>query len=127
MAIALVYSSLIILTAVILYVLNIFGVESIISKRESKAVFAMKTSVNVCLKAFVSKGSNTGFKSHTYKIVVTTLVTLGFIMFTYYKATLKAALFVNVENLPINSWEDVHESDHKRPGPRRHPTIWLKD
>ena len=78
-----------------------------------KCKFLLVTSVNFILRALFNKGTNNGFKSQTYKILRLVLMTLGFVIMSYYKAMMNAALNVDVNNIPIESWEDLANSHYK--------------
>ena len=78
-----------------------------------KCNFLLATSVNFILRALFNKGTNNGFKSQTYKILRFVLMTLGFVIMSYYKAMMNAALNVDVNNIPIQSWEDLAKSHYK--------------
>ena len=75
--------------------------------------YIFQTSLNILMRATVNKGTNNPFKSHTYKIVLFTLMTSGLVILSYYKAQMNAALNANVNNIPIQSWEDVEKSHYK--------------
>ena len=87
-------------------------IERILSK-QSHFQFALRNSVNICLRAIINKASTTKLNSYTYKIMLTTLMTLSLVVMSYYRAQMNAALNSQVDNIGINSWQDVLESDHK--------------
>ena len=89
-----------------------FGIESIDSK-QSHFKFAIRNSVNICLRAIINKASTTKLQSHTYKMMLTTLMTLSLVVMSFYRAQMNAALNSQADNIGINSWKDVLESDHK--------------
>ena len=69
--------------------------------------------LNMTLRAMFNKAINNGFQSLTYKSIRLVLMTLGFVTLTYYKAMLNAALNVDVNNIPLESWEDIANSHYK--------------
>ena len=74
-------------------------------------LFSIMNSVLICSKAFIAKGSNIGFKSLSFKILIITLSVLGFVIFRYYAAMMNAGMNVPDNSLPLKSWEDVAQSD----------------
>ena len=106
------YMVLLILFGFILSVLKTFGIERI-EPRHSHFQFALIYSVNICLKAIINKASTTKLQSNTYKMMLTTLMTLSLVVMSYYRAQMNAALNSQVDNIGINSWQDVLESDYK--------------
>lgn len=74
---------------------------------------AIETSLNIIMRAFINKGTNNGFKSQTYKFLVFVMMLLGFISLTYYKAQMNAALNADINNIPLQNWNDVAESNYK--------------
>ena len=75
--------------------------------------FVLQTATNMILRTFFNKATNNGFQSKTYKMNRLVLSVLGFVILTYYKAMLNAALNVDVNNLPFKSWEEVANSNYK--------------
>ena len=106
------YIFLLIWFGLILSFLKSFGIERIESM-ESHFQFAFKNSVNICLRAIINKASAAKLRSHTYTMMLTTLMTLSLVVMSYYKAQMNAALNSQVDNIGINSWPDVLESKHK--------------
>ncbi len=51
--------------------------------------------------------------SMSLKIAMFSIFAMAFLLITYYKAQMKAALSIQSFGLPINSWEDVLESNQK--------------
>ena len=101
-----------ILLGFILSFLKSFDIERIESK-QSHFQFALRNSVNICLRAIINKASTTKLQSHTYKMMLTTLMTLSLVVMSYYRAQMNAALNSQADNIRINSWQDVLESDYK--------------
>ena len=79
----------------------------------SKAKYAFGIALTVCLKATINKGSNFKLKSQSYKIVVFSIMVLGLIVLSYYKAQMNAALNVDNNEVPIKTWSDIAQSDYK--------------
>ena len=46
-------------------------------------------------------------------MMLTTIMTFSLVVMSYYRAQMKAALYSQVDNMRINSWQDVLESNHK--------------
>ena len=90
---------------------NAVEVQRVNSAKKMK--FPLIAALNMALRAFFNKPTNDGFKSQTYKLVRFILMTLGLVTLTYYKAMLNAALNVDVNNIPIESWDDLLNSDYK--------------
>ena len=112
LVISIAYTFLVIFIAVILYILLKFGIEKNPHK-ETKFKYALKLSYNICLKAFINKNISSGNKSVTYKLLITVIMILCFIILSHYRAQMNAALNFYVEEFPINSWEDVDKSNYK--------------
>ena len=106
------YMVLLILFGLVLCFLKSFGLERIESQ-QSHFQFALENSVNVCLRALINKASTTMLQSHTYKMMLTTLMTFSLVVMSYYRAQMNAALNSQVDNIGINSWQEVLESHHK--------------
>ena len=96
----------------IIFMLVWFGIESNY-KGNSTFLNVFQTSLNILMRAAINKGTNTSFKSQTYKIVLFVLMTLGLVTLSYYKAQMNAALNANVNEIPIQSWKDVEKSHYK--------------
>ena len=116
----------------ITYFLMLFNVED---TKECNSIFkkALISSLEVCLRAFVSKvsnfasyaskqgnvfyvfavfqGSTTKLNSKTSRLNIFCVLLLGFLIICYYRAQMNAALNVFVENLPVSNWKDVANSD----------------
>ena len=107
----LIYMVLLIIFGLILSSLKSFGIERIES-RQSHFQFALRYSVNICLRAIINKSSSEKLQSHTYKMMLTTLMTLSMVVMSYYRAQMNAVLNSQVDNIEINSWHDVLESKH---------------
>ena len=103
---------LLIFFGVILYCLKRFGIERIDSQ-QSNLQFALKNSIHICLRAIINKATTAKLQSHTYKLMLATLMTLCFVVMSYYRAQMNAALNSQVDNIGINSWQDVLDSDYK--------------
>ena len=108
----LLYMVLLIFFGLVLSFLKSFGIERIESQ-QSHFQFALRNSVNICLRAIINKASTAKLQSHTYKIMLTTLMTLSLVVMSYYRAQMNAALNSQVDNIRIKSWQDVLESHHK--------------
>ena len=115
------------------YFLMLFNVED--TTKECNSIFkkALISSLEVCLRAFVSKvsnfasyaskqgnvfyvfavfqGSTTKLNSKTSRLNIFCVLLLGFLIICYYRAQMNAALNVFVENLPVSNWKDVANSD----------------
>ena len=83
------------------------------SKNQNRFLFAFTTALAICLRAFIGKGSTTGLRSKTYKFIVVSLTTLGFVVLCHYRAMMNAALNVDIKNFPINNWKELDESNFK--------------
>jgi len=103
---------LLIIFGIILYFLKRFGIERK-DAQQSDSQFALRNSVSICLRAIINKASTEKLQSHTYKMMLTTLMTLSLIVMCYYRAQMNAALNSQVNNIGINSWQDVLDSDYK--------------
>ena len=88
------------------------GIERIDSQ-QSNLQFALKNSIHICLRAIINKATTAKLQSHTYKLMLATLMTLCFVVMSYYRAQMNAALNSQVDNIGINSWQDVLDSDYK--------------
>ena len=101
--------------AIILFVLT--GIIYILTKATAKnirAMIAIRDAINITYRGIINKGTNKTFKkSQAFKILIFSLMVLGFILLCYYKAQMNAALNVEVDNMPIKSWEDVYNSHYK--------------
>ena len=84
-----------------------------VPENESKAKYAFGIALTVCLKATINKGSNFKLKSQSYKIVVFSIMVLGLIVLSYYKAQMNAALNVDNNEVPIKTWLDIAKSNYK--------------
>ena len=63
------------------------GVETLKEdSRSRKSKFLMINSVNLTLRSMFNKATNNGFKTQTYKIMRFSLMILGFVIMSYYKA-----------------------------------------
>ena len=106
------YMVLLILLGLILSFLKNFGIERIESQ-QSYFQFALRNSVSICFSAIINKAATTKLQSHTFKIMLTTLMTLSLVVMSYYRAQMNAALNSQVDNIGMKSWQDVLESDYK--------------
>ena len=106
------YMMLILILTLILYNLLKFGIEKS-SKRESNYTYAFTLSVLICLRAIINKATDTGLKSQTYRLIVVIVMTLSFIVLSYYRAQMNAALNVDFKIFPINTLEDIDKSNYK--------------
>ena len=80
----------------------------------SKLNDVVQGSLNVCLRALINKGSKENFANNqAHKIFLFTISVLGLILLSYYKAQMNAALNVEVDNMPIQSWQDLYESQYQ--------------
>ena len=82
------------------------------SKRESIYTRAFTLSVIICLRAIINKPTDIGLKSQTYKLIVVIVMTLSFIVLSYYRAQMNAALNVDSKIFPINTLEDLDKSNY---------------
>ena len=77
----------------------------------SKLNDVIQSSLNVCLRALINKGSKENFaNSQAHKIFLFTISVMGLVLLSYYKAQMNAALNVEVDNMPIQSWQDLYQS-----------------
>ena len=106
------YMVLLAFFGLVLYFLKSFGIERIESQQPNFP-FAWKNSVNICLRAIINKASKEKLQSHTYKMMLTTLMTFSLVIMSYYRAQMNAALNSQIDNIGISSWQDVLESNHK--------------
>ena len=101
--------------AIIFFVLT--GIIYILTKATAKnirAMIAIRDAINITYRGIINKGTNKTFKkSQAFKILIFSLMVLGFILLCYYKAQMNAALNVVVDNMPIKSWKDVYNSHYK--------------
>ena len=96
----------------LIYTMIHFKIEQI-PEKQSKVKFAFGTAITICLKATINKGSNFNLKSQSYKIVVFSIMVMGLIVLSYYKAQMNAALNVDNNEIPIKTWADIAQSDYK--------------
>ena len=82
-------------------------------KKESKTMYSFRISLNLCLRAFINKGLSLKTKSQSFKIILVVNMILGFIVLSYYKAQMNAALNVDNSEVPFRTWEDIANSDKK--------------
>ena len=106
------YMTLIFLITFVIYILVKFTIERP-SKNQSKFIFVITSALDICLRAFIGKQPTLGLKSQTYKCIVLIMMTLGFVVLTYYRAQMNAALNVDSNIFPINTWEEVGKSNYK--------------
>ena len=106
------YMVLLTILSLILTLLKSYHIERIESQ-QSLLQFALKNSVNICLRAIINKASTVKLQSHTYKMMLITIMTQSLVVMSYYRAQMNAALNSQVDNIEINSWQDVLESNHK--------------
>ena len=101
------------LTMFIYLLTNIYQPSENVNIKE-RALNATRDAVNIILRGVINKGTNINFKkSQAFKILILSLMVLGFILLSYYRAQMNAALNVEVDNMPIKSWEDVKNSNYK--------------
>ena len=89
-----------------------FGIERIDSQ-QSNLQFALKNSIHICLRVIINKATTAKLQSHTYKMMLTTIMSFSLVVMSYYRAQMNAALNSQVDNIGINSWQDVLDSDYK--------------
>ena len=83
---------------------------------ETRIGFAMQTALDICCHAYLNKPNRQRKfmkTKRTYQILVMVVAILGFVILSYYKAQMNASLNVEVENIPISSWEDLDKSYYK--------------
>ena len=68
--------------------------------------------LNMIFRSLINKSIECKLKSWTYRILLFNVMTLGFIILTYYKAQMNAALNSSVEDAPLNSWKDILDSKY---------------
>ena len=108
------YMVLLAFFGLVLYFLKSCGIERIEPQQPNfPFAFAWKNSVNICLRAIINKASTEKLQSHTYKMMLTTLMTFSLVIMSYYRAQMNAALNSQIDNIGISSWQDVLESNHK--------------
>ena len=83
-----------------------------ISKKLS-AKYAFIDGFNLTLRALFNKQSNMDVKMQSFQLIRLVLMVQGFVILAYYKAMLNAALNVDVNNIPIETWEDVANSHYQ--------------
>ena len=66
---------------------------------------------DLCCKALLNKSVVIYLNSKTYKMIALKITTLSFIILTYYKAQMNAALNVHIEKFPINNWDEAYSKD----------------
>ena len=74
---------------------------------------SFSVALNMIFRSLINKSIECKLKSWTYRILLLNVMTLGFIILTYYKAQMNAALNSSVEDVPLNSWKDILESNHE--------------
>ena len=83
-------------------------------KRESSALgYAIGLSMVICMKAFICKATSIKTESQSFRLAITIISILGYVIFSYYKAQLNAALNVDNNDVSIESWTDVAESNYR--------------
>ena len=80
---------------------------------QSETMFAFESALNLKLRSIISMKLNSGFESLTYRILVFILMIFGFVILSYYKAQMNAALNVDNNQIPFDSWDDVEKSGYK--------------
>ena len=106
--------SIIIIVMVILYILMKYGIEECqFASTYKRARFTLVSSLNISFRAYLNKPTNNRFKSQTYQCIRLILMVLGFILMSYYRGMLNAALNVDMNEIPIKTWEDVLQSHYK--------------
>ena len=110
--IAIAYIFLVVFITAILCILVSLKIESP-TKINSKTglLYSLSISLNICLKAYINKPTSTGLKSQSFKLLLTTIMCLSFVILSYYRAQMNAALNVQVEKFPIETWEDVEKRE----------------
>ena len=76
-------------------------------------MYSFTISLSLCLRAIINKGLTLKTKSQSFKIVLVVNMILGFIILSYYKAQMNAALNVDNSEVPFRNWEDIANSDKK--------------
>ena len=105
---------LLIILTIFIYILTNVYQPSETNNIQEKGVNAARDAVNIVLRGVINKGTNISFKkSQAFKILIFSLMVLGFILLSYYRAQMNAALNVEVDNMPIKSWKDVQNSNYK--------------
>ena len=98
----------------IIYILTKVSESKQVTAKKVRAMIAIRDAINITLRGIINKGTNNIFKkSQAFKILIFSLMVFGFILLCYYKAQMNAALNVEVDNMPIKSWEDVYNSHYK--------------
>ena len=98
--------------ATFIHILISSGVEKGFKNKKPTWMFALECSFNIAYRALINKGTQYEFKSQSYKMFLTTLMFLGLVILSYYKAQMNAALNVEVDNIPFKTWSDVEQSDY---------------
>ena len=98
--------------AAFIHILISSGVEKGLKNKKPTWLFAVECAFNITYRALINKGTQYEFKSQSYKIFLTTLMFLGLVILSYYKAQMNAALNVEVDNIPFKTWSDVEKSDY---------------
>ena len=106
------YMTLILFTTFVIYILVSLAIERK-SKNQSEFIFVITSALDICLRAFICKQPTPGLKSQTFKCIVLIMMTLGFVVLTYYRAQMNAALNVDSNIFPINTWKEVDKSNYK--------------
>ena len=104
---------LFIMLVIFLYALTHIGIEKPDFESDSRIRFALSTSLSILFKALLNKSTNTKLKSNTYKILLTLSMTLGFVILSYYRAQLNAALNIKFQDISLKSWSDVDKTNFK--------------
>ena len=82
-----------------------------IAKQRNILFKIWETSMDLCCKALLNKSVVIYLNSKTYKMLALTITTLSFIILTYYKTQMNAALNVHIEKFPINNWDEAYSKD----------------
>ena len=96
----------------ILYVSLKFGIEKSSKEKQLQSVFVFMVAINICLRALINKPTNITLTSQTSKLMIVVLMTFCFVILSYYRAQMNAALNVDLHIFPINSWEEVDKSNY---------------
>ena len=79
----------------------------------SKAKFAYKEAFVIQFGAFINKGLGPKMKINSFRIMVTSIMTFGLIVMSYYRAQLNAALNADNIDVTLETWEDIYNSNYK--------------
>ena len=85
----------------ILYVSLKFGIEQSSEERQLQSIYVFVVAINICLRALINKPINIRLTSQTSRLMIVVLMTFCFVVLSYYRAQMNAALNVDLRIFPI--------------------------